>query len=291
MLYDVTLRMAYRFGEHTASGRQILRVMPKAVPGRQRVIASALDFHPRPDERSDGSDFFANLTVEAVFRNVWRETAFTVAARVDRTVETTGLDLSPSIDALPAAIERQRDLGPRSPLHFTDPSVRIQPEPAIARYARDQVRPRMTAFEVASTLNMALYRDMEFDSEATDVNTPAGTAFALRSGVCQDFAHIMITALRSVGIPAGYVSGLLRTRPPEGKPRLEGADAMHAWVMAWCGEEAGWQEFDPTNGMIVANEHILIAVGRDYADVAPVSGVLKTTGSQEIDHAVDVIPL
>jgi transglutaminase-like putative cysteine protease len=132
---------------------------------------------------------------------------------------------------------------------------------------------------------------MGFDSDATDVNTPASAAFALRSGVCQDFAHIMITALCSVGIPAGYVSGLLRTKPPEGKPRLEGADAMHAWVMAWCGEEAGWQEFDPTNGIIVANEHILIAVGRDYADVAPVSGVLKTTGSQEIDHAVDVIPL
>jgi transglutaminase-like putative cysteine protease len=291
MLYDVTLRMSYGFGEHSASGRQILRVLPKAVPGRQRVIASALDFQPRPLDRSDGSDFFGNITVEAVFRNAWREIAFTVAARVERTVETTGLDLSPAIESLPAAIDRQRDLGPRSPLHFTGPSVRIGPDPAISRYAKDQLNPRMTAFEVASALNMAFYRDMEFDADATDVNTPAGTAFALRSGVCQDFAHIMITALRSVGIPAGYVSGLLRTRPPEGKPRLEGADAMHAWVMAWCGEEAGWQEFDPTNGVIVANDHILIAVGRDYADVAPVSGVLKTTGSQEIDQAVDVIPL
>ncbi|MCA3563619.1 MAG: transglutaminase family protein [Methylocystis sp.] len=291
MLYDVTLRMSYRFGDHPASGRQILRVLPRAVPGRQRVIASALDFHPRPVERSDGSDFFGNITVEAVFRDVWRETAFTVAARVERTVETAGLDFSPAIESLPAAIDRQRDLGPRSPHHFMGPSVRIEPDAAISRYARDQLLPRMTACEAASALNMALYRDMAFDAEATDVDTPAAAAFALRSGVCQDFAHIMITALRSVGIPAGYVSGLLSTRPPEGKPRLEGADAMHAWVMAWCGEEAGWQEFDPTNGIIVANEHILIAIGRDYADAAPVSGVLKTTGSQEIDQAVDVIPL
>ncbi|MGL5115289.1 MAG: transglutaminase-like domain-containing protein, partial [Beijerinckiaceae bacterium] len=95
----------------------------------------------------------------------------------------------------------------------------------------------------------------------------------------------------SIGIPAGYVSGLLRTIPPEGMPRLEGADAMHAWVTAWCGDDAGWLEFDPTNGIVVANDHILVAVGRDYSDVAPVSGVLKTTGVQKIEQAVDVVSL
>ncbi len=86
---------------------------------------------------------------------------------------------------------------------------------------------------------------MRFDPEATHVDTPAGEAFANRHGVCQDFTHVMITALRAIGVPAGYVSGFLRTIPPEGQPRLEGADAMHAWVTAWCGEEAGWVELDP----------------------------------------------
>jgi transglutaminase-like putative cysteine protease len=291
MLYDVTLRMSYRFGEHPASGRQILRVTPKAVPGRQRVIASALDFQPRPRERSDGQDFFGNATVEAVFQSAWREIAFVVNARVSRSVETAALDLSPELGSLAGDLERHRGLGPLSPLHFTGSSVRIQPVAAIGQYARALLRPQMTVFQAVNTLNLALFGDLKFDSEATDVDTPASVAFSHRRGVCQDFTHIMITALRSIGVPAGYVSGLLRTRPPEGKPRLEGADAMHAWVIAWCGEDAGWQEFDPTNGIMVANEHILVAVGRDYSDVAPVSGVLKTTGTQKILQAVDVIPL
>jgi transglutaminase-like putative cysteine protease len=259
------------------------------VPGRQRVIACALDLEPRPVERSDGQDFFGNATVETAYRSAWREIAFTVSARVSRTVETAALNLSPALESLPGAIDRHRDLGPRSPLHFIGASVRIQQDAAISRYVRSVLRPRMTVFEAATALNIALSEDMSFDADATDVDTPAASAFAERKGVCQDFSHIMITGLRAIGVPAGYVSGLLRTRPPEGRPRLEGADAMHAWVMAWCGEDAGWQEFDPTNGIVVANEHIQIAVGRDYSDVAPVSGVLKTTGAQEIEQAVDVI--
>ena len=291
MFYDVTLRMSCSFGEHPASGRQILRVTPKAVAGRQRVIACAVDFLPRPAERSDGQDFFGNIVVEAAYQNAWREIAFVVNARVSRTMEAAALDLSPRLDALGGAVERHRGLGPQSPLHFTGPSIRIQPDEAIARYARDQLRPGMTVFEAVQAINTALFRDMQFDAEATDVDTAASTAFAHRRGVCQDFTHIMITALRSLGIPAGYVSGLLRTKPPEGVARLEGADAMHAWVMAWCGEDAGWIELDPTNGIVVANEHILVAMGRDYSDVAPVSGVLKTTGVQDIEQAVDVVAL
>jgi transglutaminase-like putative cysteine protease len=101
----------------------------------------------------------------------------------------------------------------------------------------------------------------------------------------------MIACLRGIGIPAGYVSGFLRTIPPAGKERLAGADAMHAWVRAWCGTEAGWIEFDPTNNLLVANDHIVIARGRDYADVAPVKGVLRTAGSQTTEQSVDVVPL
>ena len=101
----------------------------------------------------------------------------------------------------------------------------------------------------------------------------------------------MIAGLRGLGIPAGYVSGFLRTIPPPGKERLEGADAMHAWVRVWCGREAGWQEFDPTNGIRASNDHITVGYGRDYSDVAPIVGVLRTTGSQTGEQAVDVIPV
>ena len=116
-------------------------------------------------------------------------------------------------------------------------------------------------------------------------------AFTDGRGVCQDFSHIMIGALRSLSIPAGYVSGLIRTIPPKGRPRLEGADAMHAWVMAWCGAEAGWVELDPTNDVLAGQDHILVARGRDYADVAPVKGIMRIAGAQRGGHSVDVIPL
>ena len=140
-------------------------------------------------------------------------------------------------------------------------------------------------------VGLALHRDMRFDPDATTVDTPPAEAFARRHGVCQDFAQVMIACLRGVGIPAGYVSGFLRTNPPPGQPRLEGADAMHAWVRAWCGWQAGWVEFDPTNAIPAGTDHIVVARGRDYGDVAPVKGILRIAGEQTSEHAVDVVPV
>lgn len=291
MLYDITLRISYAFGETTASGRQVLRVFPRQVPGRQRVHAAVLTFKPAPLERRDTVDFFGNPVVEAAYREAWKSTSFEMRARVERTASAAALDFSPRLDDLAQQLERYQRLDAASPHHFTGPSPRIADDPAILDYARGMRDAGRSVRDIATALNQALYRDMRFDPDATDVNTPAGEAFRHRHGVCQDFAHIMITGLRGLGIPAGYASGYLRTIPPEGKPRLEGADAMHAWVTAWCGEEEGWVEFDPTNGMLAGNDHILVAIGRDYSDVAPVSGVLKTAGLQETKQAVDVVPV
>ncbi len=289
MLYDIHLSMSYAFGDAAASGRQLLRIIPRNLPGRQRVIATALDLSPRPQERAHSYDFFGNAVVEAAYREVRGGLSFQVQARVDRAFAPPALDLSPRLQGFDAIVMRHRSLGPQSPHHFTGPSRRVVPDPAIAAYARTITDGAMTVLQAATALNDALFRDMRFDAMATHVDTPAGEAFAKRHGVCQDFTHVMITALRAIGVPAGYVSGFLRTRPPEGQPRLEGADAMHAWVTAWCGEEAGWVELDPTNGLAVANDHVVVAVGRDYADVAPVSGVLKIAGAQVITQAVDVV--
>jgi transglutaminase-like putative cysteine protease len=101
----------------------------------------------------------------------------------------------------------------------------------------------------------------------------------------------MIAGLRGIGIPAGYVSGFLRTRPPPGKQRLAGADAMHAWVQAWCGSKVGWVAYDPTNRTFAGVDHVVVAIGRDYEDVAPIAGVLRTSGRQRTSQAVDVVPL
>ena len=123
------------------------------------------------------------------------------------------------------------------------------------------------------------------------METPMIEAFERREGVCQDFTHIMISCLRGIGIPAGYVSGYLRTIPPPGKERLEGADAMHAWVRAWCGNEMGWVEFDPTNNAMTGEDHIVIARARDYFDVAPVKGITRSAGEHTTSQAVDVVPV
>ena len=129
---------------------------------------------------------------------------------------------------------------------------------------------------------------MTFDATATHVDTEAPEAFALRRGVCQDFSHIMILALQALGIPAAYVSGYLRTLPPEGGIKLEGVDAMHAWVRAWCGEDHGWIEYDPTNATLIGSDHVVVGYGRDYSDVSPVRGHLRSSGGQKNTQAVDV---
>ena len=156
-------------------------------------------------------------------------------------------------------------------------------------FARDAIAGAPTVLAAVEAVGRAIHATMRFDAKATDVDTPATEAFANRHGVCQDFTHVMISCLRGIGIPAGYVSGFLRTVPPAGQPRLEGADAMHAWVSAWVGAEMGWVEYDPTNQMWAGTDHIAIARGRDYDDVAPVRGAMRGAGGQESRQAVDVI--
>jgi transglutaminase-like putative cysteine protease len=149
----------------------------------------------------------------------------------------------------------------------------------------------MTVRAIATAICARIHMDFTYDPKATSVNTTPSEAFKLKRGVCQDFTHVMIVALRSLGIPAGYVSGFLRTIPPPGKERLEGADAMHAWVRYWGGRVNGWMELDPTNDIPAGTDHIVVAYGRDYADVAPVIGVLKGYGQHKTTQAVDVIPV
>jgi transglutaminase-like putative cysteine protease len=147
MLYDLTLRIDYAFGGEGARGRQVLRLLPKSIESQQRVIAAALDMAPRPSERRDSVDFFGNHLVETAHETAGPRMTFTVKARIRRLVHASMLDLSPKLRVLPAAIARHADLGWRSPHHFTGPSPRIQPDAAIATYARDHVRAGMTGLE------------------------------------------------------------------------------------------------------------------------------------------------
>jgi transglutaminase-like putative cysteine protease len=144
--------------------------------------------------------------------------------------------------------------------------------------------------EAIIDLNARIHREFQFDPTSTDVSTSPLQVLDIRRGVCQDFAHLMVGCLRSLGLAARYVSGYLRTVPPPGQPRLEGADASHAWVSAWI-PGAGWIDFDPTNNQIPTDEHLTLGWGRDFSDVTPLKGVILGGGQQAITVAVDVLPL
>lgn len=164
----------------------------------------------------------------------------------------------------------------------------------VTAYAEESFSPGRSVLEAAFDLTKRIRADFFYKPQATSVSTPIAEAFAARTGVCQDFAQIMIAGLRGIGMPAAYVSGYIRTIPPAGQPRLAGADASHAWVSVWCGPAFGWIDCDPTNACLVGDDHIVVAIGRDYADVSPVEGVLlgsAGTAKQNMTFGVDVVPV
>lgn len=291
MLYDVDLHIGYSYDTPVSGGRHIVRVLPLSIPGRQRLVAGTLTVSPQPGERSGMTDFFGNRATAILFRAVHDRLDLRMQARVHVENAAPSPDVSPAFATLAADMEGYWSLNAASPHHFIDTSPRLPACAEITDYARSAVVPGMTVREAAAAICKRIHADFTYDPEATSVDTAPREAFKLKRGVCQDFSHVMILALRSLGIPAGYVSGFLRTIPPPGKARLEGADAMHAWVRIWCGRVNGWMELDPTNDIPAGPDHIVVACGRDYSDVAPVIGILKGYGRHDTQQAVDVIPI
>ncbi|XDB00104.1 transglutaminase family protein [Sulfitobacter sp. LCG007] len=290
MLYNVRLSIDYDYHSPAAGGRHVLRAVPMDDGHGQKVIASLLEISPAPAERLDREDFFGNKVTDFALRDPHDHIRITMTSRVER-IRAAVMPQDPvRLSELPACLAACRDVGRDSPLHFTTSSFRIPLNAAMTQFARKVVTPDQSSAEAVIALGHALHERMLYDADATTVDTPVAEAFSRRHGVCQDFSHIMIACLRGIGIPAAYVSGYLRTLPPPGQPRLEGADAMHAWVRAWCGPQAGWLEFDPTNDVIGGLDHIAVGYGRDYSDVAPIRGSMRMSGEQESNQSVDVVP-
>jgi transglutaminase-like putative cysteine protease len=291
MLYDIGLRIHYTYTTPAAGGRHVLYMTPAGLDG-QRAITSLLEITPEPDERAARTDFFGNTAVEVAFHAPHKTVEFRLRARVERNAMQAGEDCSPFLSQLAAALGELRSLDGDSPHHFLANSPRVRAQRMFRDYALMHIdAATITTLQIVEAIGKAIHRDMTFEPGSTQVDTPPEEAFARRRGVCQDFTHILIACLRAIGVPAAYVSGFLRTVPPKGQPRLEGADAMHAWVRAWCGREMGWVDYDPTNGVLVGDQHIVVACGRDYSDVAPVRGIVRTAGGQKSEQAVDVAPL
>jgi transglutaminase-like putative cysteine protease len=291
MIYDIRQTTTYDYASKVTYAHHVLHLIP-INRTRQRVHAAALEIFPVPVERREGFDFFGNHVTWIGFEEPHDSLAIKLAARVavEAPVDPAPFE-TPPWEEVRAAVMMTSDIGATSPAHFLFPSRQVSLDPEIAEYVRKSFLPERPVFDGAINLMRRIKADFVYEVGATSVATTPTAAYALRRGVCQDFAHIMISGLRGIGLPAAYVSGYLRTVPREGRARLAGADAMHAWVMVWCGEVAGWCGFDPTNAILVSDDHVVLAIGRDYSDIAPIAGVVFSSGEQHLEVAVDVIPV
>jgi transglutaminase-like putative cysteine protease len=291
MIYDVRQETTYHYASTVAYARHVLR-LGLIDRSDQRVQAAMLDVSPAPIERREGQDFFGNRTTWVALDQPHDRLVVRVAARVvvDRTASPDPAS-TPPWEEVRAAAFACANLSPRSPTHFLFASRQVSLDPEIRDYAAVSFPLGRAVLAGATELMLRIKSEFAYEVGATTASTTPPMSFALRRGVCQDFSHIMISGMRSLGIPAAYVSGYLRTVQSQTETKLEGADAMHAWVLIWCGPDAGWIGLDPTNGILAGNDHVVLATGRDYADVAPIDGVIFASGGQQLDVSVSVTPV
>lgn len=288
-LYALRMVIDYRFDRPSGGGRQHLRITPASLAGVQTLCRTKVEISPPPVEQTEFFDFYGTSVMDITIPAGLTQFTLTLEAAVMRQKKVvSSKEPAPDCHDLAETLGGLGNLSAASPLHFLAPSPRIPPSPAISAFAASCTSADMNCLQTMLALGEALNANLYFDASATQVDTPPDVAFAQRKGVCQDFAQIMIAGLRGRGIPAAYVAGYLRTLPPEGQPRLTGADAMHAWVRAWLGPSFGWVDYDPTNRCLVGSDHIEVGFGRDYADVAPVTGMLRLEGGQSGTHSVDI---
>jgi transglutaminase-like putative cysteine protease len=288
--YTVRHETRFRYAAPVRFARCNLRLKPILWSG-QRLIAHDLSVEPGGElsiARADAS--LANVTRLVVPAAVSDLTIVSTAiVDVERPVPLVLPD-DPDIATIADQARVSRDIGASGPTNylFASPLVALSPE--IAEWCAADLSRDRPVTEAAIALAQRIQRDFDYDPDATHAATRPEEAFAHRHGVCQDFAQVMIAGLRAHGIPAAYASGYIRTLPPPGEKRLVGADATHAWVLVWCGEARGWEGVDPTNGIWMAGDHIIVAVGRDYSEIAPIDGVVLGSGAQAMTVSVDVAP-
>jgi transglutaminase-like putative cysteine protease len=289
VIYDIRHVTSYSYESPVNFARCSLRLEPGSGSG-QELFSHTLDIRPRPTERNARRDFFGTLTESILIERPHRNLRIDSRSRVSvsRSAPGRGAQSRPWENVRDLALEAT-SLGPVSPIGYVFASPLVPLLAAITCYASASFAGERGILAGAVDLMHRIRGDFRYDAKATVISTPLHEVFEKRHGVCQDFAHVMIAGLRGLGLPAAYVSGYLRTVPPPGRPRLQGADATHAWVSVWCGEGLGWIGFDPTNDILVENDHIVLAVGRDFSDVSPVDGIIVGSRKQKLNVAVDVL--
>jgi len=287
MNYSITHRTLYEYAAPVTVSHHVARLEPR-VTNQQGCERFSLTVFPEPALRKERTDYFGNRLCFFAIQEVHTKLEIITHSRVSVSARKTS-ELENST-AWEQVAELFRDpVSPEvvEPYQYVFDSPHIRASMGFAEYAAESFGKGVPLLAGAADLNRRIFEDFKFDSRATTVATPLEEVWEKRRGVCQDFAHLGIACLRSLGLPARYVSGYLRTRPPEGKPRLVGADASHAWFRIFC-PGTGRVDFDPTNNVRPAEEHIIVAYGRDFGDVSPVAGILTGGGDHDVRVSVDV---
>ncbi len=288
MIYDVSHKTTFTYEDMVSVSHHVLHLMPRQHP-RQTTLATAMVVHPSPAVDSQGKDYFGNpvqyLTVQEPHERLVVDAHSRVEVRP--TAAPLVLETSEQWEEVRARLPTDSAL---EAYEFSFESPHIVGTDEVYDYARTSFTPGRPILAATMDLTGRIFREFEYRGGVSDVSTPVREVFAMRRGVCQDFAHLQIACLRSLGLAARYVSGYLLTRPPEGKEKLVGSDASHAWLSVWAGRE-GWVDFDPTNNLIPNVEHITVGWGRDYGDVSPINGFIVGGGSHQVAVAVDVSPI
>jgi len=288
--YIITHKTVYAYSEAVPVCHNLVHLAPRPLPN-QLCEEFRLLVHPEPFDISHRFDYFGNKVSH--FSINQPHLGLTVTGRSRITVEDP---VRPAAKETPPWEEvanwLRSDLSPGTleACQFRFDSPGIKPFAGLGEYAKVSFPPGRPILEGVMELTRRIHKEFRYDPRATTIQTPIQEVFEQRHGVCQDFAHLQIGCLRSLGLAARYVSGYLRTEPPPGKPRLVGADASHAWLSVYCGAAAGWIDVDPTNDLLVKADHVSVAWGRDYHDVCPVQGTIVGGGDHKVNVSVDVAP-
>lgn len=291
MRYSVTHRTTYRYESPVTVGHYTARLQPRTLPG-QDCPWHDLRIQPRPSGSAKREDYFGNVCVYFEIEGSHQELQIVARNLIDvRPEPTPDPALTPAWEAVRDACRLDAFTPSTAAGEFAYASTLVPVGAPYAAYARPSFPAGRPILEGVIDLNRRIFRDFAFDPSATDHATPVSEVLVKRRGVCQDFAQVMIACLRSLGLPARYVSGYLETFPPPGQPKMIGADASHAWVSVFCGDAVGWMDADPTNDVLPSTRHLTLAWGRDFSDVSPLRGVTLGAGNQVLTVAVDVAPL
>lgn len=293
--YRVTHRTTYSYGAEMTDGYSVATLVTRTTPN-QRVLSSTVRAVPEPDEHEERLDQFGNPIVQFGVHRPHRDLVVESVSVVELEPPVSPVDETPweEVVAILDSMVGQDALDIR-PFRALSSFTALDPGSASATALDDLTRrafaPGTGIVDGARALCSAIHGGFGFDPTFTEVSTPLAEVLAARRGVCQDFAHLAIAALRWLGLAARYVSGYIETEPPPGQPRLVGADASHAWCSVWT-PGAGWVDLDPTNGHLPVERHVTVGWGRDYADVTPVRGVvIGPTAEQRLEVAVDMVPV